>query len=451
MGVPGYDRSTVRHGRSDTRGKVTSRVNDIFVLGLDDFNRRKLERVDDGQTYRFHGVLDPHAILEGTEFPIEEMLEQAEREIRGAGTEVDAILGYVDFPVSTMVPLLARTFELPAISLEALLRCEHKYWSRLVQAEVVPDHVPSFEVFDPFDDRSVDSIGLAYPYWVKPVRSAGSFLGFRVESRRQLQYAVEQIRAHIGMFSDPFGQILERAELPPQLQGVGPAACLAESLIGGHQCTLEGAVQDGTVAFHGMIDSIRDPGQSSFRRYQYPSQLPDAVQQRMRDIAARVLTHGGFDRSCFNVEFFWDDNVDQVWLLEINVRIAQHHSDLFEKVDGISNHKAALDVAMGRSVDLPHGRGPFGHAACSWLRAHDDGVVERVPSEAEIAALADEIPGLQVELHVEPGTRLSELSHQDSYSYVLGLFYLGADSPAELDELDRRCREALRFEIRSRP
>lgn len=424
-------------------------MHDVFVLGLDAFHRRKLERLDGDHACRFHGVLDPHAILEGTEFPIERMLEQAEQEIRGAGTGVDAILGYVDFPVSTMVPLLARTFGLPAISLEALLRCEHKYWSRLVQAEVAPDNMPSFEVFDPFDDDSVDGVGLAYPYWVKPVRSAGSFLGFRIESRRQLQYAVEEIRAEIGMFSDPFGQVLERAQLPPQLVGVSPAACLAESLIGGHQCTLEGAVQGGTIAFHGMIDSIRAPGQSSFQRYQYPSRLPHRVQERMRDVAARVLTRAGFDDSCFNVEFFWDDNIDQVWLLEINVRIAQHHSDLFEKVDGVSNHKVALDVAMGRPLDFPRGHGRFQHAACCWLRVHDDGVVTRVPSEAEIAALAEEVPGLEVELHVDPGTRLSELAHQDSYSYVLGLFYVGAETPTELDELDRRCREALRFEIQS--
>lgn len=420
---------------------------DIHILGLDDFHRGMLERLDDGRTYRFHGVLDPHAILEGIDFPIEQMLRDAESEIRAAGAGVDAILGYVDFPVSTMVPLLARTFGLPAISLESLLKCEHKYWSRLVQSDVAPDHVPAFEVFDPFDDASVAAVDLSYPFWVKPVRSAGSFLGFRIESRRQMELAVDEIRAHIGIFSDPFQQVLERADLPSELQDVPAAACLAESLIGGHQCTLEGAVQDGRVAFHGMIDSLRVPGQSSFQRYQYPSRLPESVQAEMRDVATRVLTRAGFDHSCFNIEFFWDDNADRVWLLEINVRIAQHHSDLFEKVDGVSNHKVALDVALGRPVDFPHGAGPFEHAACCWLRTHDDGVVTRVPTDAEIATLAEEVPGLRVDLHVGPGTRLSELTHQDSYSYVLGLFYVGAESPEALDELDAHCRDRLQFDI----
>ncbi|MFP4514152.1 MAG: ATP-grasp domain-containing protein, partial [Acidimicrobiales bacterium] len=288
----------------------------------------------------------------------------------------------------------------------------------------------------------------AYPYWLKPVKSAGSFLGFRIESRRQLEHAMEVIRANIGIFSGPFDRVLERADLPPEIAAVGGHHCLVESLIGGYQVTLEGAVQDRRIAFHGMIDSIRVPNQSSFQRYQYPSALPESVQERMRRIASRVLTHIGFDHSCFNVEFFWDDNTDEIWLLEINPRIAQHHSDLFEKVDGVSNHRVAVDVALGRPLQFPHGAGAFGHAACCWLRAFDDGVVTRVPSAEEIEALAREVPGLSVDIHVSAGMRLSELAHQDSYSSILGLFYIGADSPGELAELDQRCRDDLHFEIR---
>lgn len=423
-------------------------MKNVFVLGLDDFNRRKLEGIDDGTEYRFHGVLDPHAILEGTDFPIERMLRDAEEEIRGAGTTVDAIIGYVDFPVSTMLPVLAERFGLPSLTLESLLMCEHKYWSRRVQAEAVPDHVPAFEIFDPFDPGSVDGIGLPYPYWVKPMKSAGSFLGFRIESPGQLEHAVSTIRENIRIFSHPFAHVLESADLPDEIAGVSADHCLAESLIGGYQCTLEGAVQDGEIAFHGTVDSVRAPNQSTFLRYQYPSRLPSAVQDRMQDIVSRLLPRMGFDHGCFNAEFFWDENVDQIWLIEINPRIAQHHSDLFEKVDGVSNHKVALDVALGRPIRFPHGGGRFRHAACCWLRAYDDGVVTGLPSDEEIAALAREVPGLRVDIHLSPGMRLSELTHQDSYSYILGLFYVGAESREALDELDERCREELRFEIR---
>ncbi|PBO28010.1 hypothetical protein CLM84_22600, partial [Streptomyces albidoflavus] len=33
-------------------------------------------------------------------------------------------------------------------SLESIVRCEHKYWSRLVQREVAPEAVPGFGLVD---------------------------------------------------------------------------------------------------------------------------------------------------------------------------------------------------------------------------------------------------------------------------------------------------------------
>ena len=65
----------------------------------------------------------------------------------------------------------------------------------------------------------------------------------------------------------------------------------------------------------------------------------------MREISGRALTHVGFDNAAFNIEFFWEPATDAIRLLEINTRIAQHHSDLFEKVHGASNHQAMIDVA----------------------------------------------------------------------------------------------------------
>ena len=424
------------------------RKHNIFVLGLNAFNRHKLERLPRASEYRFHGVLDPEEVLEAEHFPIAELLRRAGERIAACPEAAEAVIGYVDFPVSTMLPILAQRFGLRSASLESLLKCEHKYWSRVVQREVVAEHIPRFEAFDPFDDQSIEEISLEFPFWIKPVKSAGSFLGFRVHDRQQLHEAVAMIREKISVFSEPFNHILGYLELPPQIAGIDANHCLAESLIGGHQCTLEGYVLAGDVHIHGIVDSIRARNRSSFLRYQYPSRLPQRVTRDMTSITQRLLTHIGFDDCAFNIEFFWDRNAQRVWLLEVNPRIAQHHSELFEKVDGVSNHEVVVEVALGRRPRLPHGAGTFRYAACCFLRRYRDGVVTRAPSAAEIAALEREIPGLVIELHVKPGTRLSELTHQDSYSYVLALAYVGAEDPQALRETWRYCRRKLRFEVR---
>jgi hypothetical protein len=73
-----------------------------------------------------------------------------------------------------------------------------------------------------------------------------------------------------------------------------------------------------------------------------------------------------------------------------------------------------------------------------------------VPTEDEIEALAREHPGMQLEVLVEEGMRLSELADQDqdSYSYAYGLLFVGASSARRLRERIRTIKENLKFELR---
>ena len=61
------------------------------------------------------------------------MLQEAEGQLNSFDGSIDAIVGYMDFPVSTMLPILCRKFNVRSPSLESLLKCEHKFWSRSVQ------------------------------------------------------------------------------------------------------------------------------------------------------------------------------------------------------------------------------------------------------------------------------------------------------------------------------
>ncbi len=414
----------------------------VFLVGLTPFHREKLESIQGAERFRFHGLLDePH------DYDVPGMLRQAEGELRAFSGRVDAVAGYIDFPISTMLPILCRKFGLRAPELESVLKCEHKYWARVEQRKVVPEAIPTFTAVDPFDDEAVDRIQLSYPFWIKPVKSSGSFLGFRIPSRHVLDGAVEQIREQIGQLGEPFNFVLQQLSLPTEISQVDGNHCIAEEIIGGRQCTLEGYVFEGDVHFHGTVDSIRVPHSSSFARYEYPSRLPRRVQARMAEIGTRVLEHIGFDNSGFNIEFFWDRARDRTWLLEINTRVAQHHSDLFEKVDGTSNHEVPIKLALGERPEIPMRQGQFRRAAAFFLRAYEDARVTRVPTSAEIEALADRFPGTIVHPQVEEGMYLSELHEQDSYSYTLAIVYMGAGSRKTLRDNWRECATSLHFEF----
>lgn len=420
-------------------------MENVFVFGLDDFNRQLLERLPQADRYNFIGLVANAAVEEPEEYDIPAILGAAEAQLDAFAGSVDAIVGYIDIPVGTLLPILGRKYGVPTPSLESVLKCQHKYWSRLEQAKVIPEAVPRFARFDPFADDPLAAIGLDFPFWIKPVKSAGSYLGFRIDGPEPFREKLALIRAEIGRLSEPFNQLLSYADLPADMAEVDGHYCIAEGIIGGHQCTLEGFVHRGEVVIYGAVDSVRYPDSSAFLRYEYPSKLPPAVQERMADLTRRTLRQVGLDRSTFNAEFFWDEAADKIWLLEINTRISQSHGDLFHNVDGASNHLAMVEIGLVRRPRMPRRRGTFARSAKWYLRRFADAYVETVPGPADIAAVQARFPEARVRINVHPGMRLSELVEQDSYSFDLAWIFLGGADTPELEARYRRALELLPF------
>ncbi|RKR07494.1 ATP-grasp domain-containing protein [Kushneria sinocarnis] len=425
--------------------------NNIFVVGLNDLNRQRLQQLRGAEAHRIHGLIAPEEIYDTEVFPLEDMVRRAGETLSAFDEPIDAIIGYMDFPVSTMLPILCQRFGTRTTSLESLLRCEHKYWSRLVQREVIGNYIPRFTAFDPFDDDALAKIGAAglyFPFFVKPIKSSGSRLGFRIDSPEDFQLAIGRLRNEIGLISEPFNFILEQARLPEEVRAVDGGYCMAEEIIGGWQCTVEGYVFEGEVVPYGIVDSIRYPQVLSFFRYHYPSRLPEHIQARMRDLTQTIMTHIGYDNAAFNIEFFWDEIQNRVWLLEINTRISQSHCDLFAKVDGVSHQQVTVDLALGRRPDMPHREGGFRVAGKFFYRVFFvDARVTRVPTDQELKALEQTFPGTFIELQVEPGQQLSTLPEQDSYSYALAYIWMGADSDEALENNYAQLAERLTFEF----
>lgn len=417
----------------------------IFVLGLDDINLATLEELPDAHRYAFHGLFTVEELQHGDEIPLAGFIEEATRRLEAFEGTVDAVVGYWDFPVSVMVPILSERFGLPSSTLESRLKCEHKYWARLEQSKVI-DEYPRYVLLDPFDEAAVAGIDLAYPFWVKPVKSFSSELAMEVEDERGLHEALATIREEIGRVGNPFEYAMAQVhDLPPEVAELGGHACIAEEAVSGSLCTVEGYSRNGEITVYGLFDSVTYPDSPSFLRFEHPSQVPAAQQERMRDISARIIRQVGLDHSTFNIEFFWDDE-GRVTVLEVNPRHSQSHAHLVQDVHGVANHKLMLDLALGEEPTLPKGQGPYGCAAKWFLRVFvDDGTVTRVPTEEEVHAVEERMPGTIVKVLVSEGDRLSELHDQDSYSYKLAELFIGAGDHDELVDKYERCVEALPF------
>jgi hypothetical protein len=374
-------------------------------------------------------------------------MDKARVQLKAFPGKIDAIVGYIDMPVSLMVPVLCQEFGLPSASLESVLKCQHKYLSRLEQKQCIPEHIPQFQQIDPFVSEPLDKLELNFPLWLKPVKSAGSYLGFRIRNQREYKKAIETIRGQIKRISEPFHYILTQDNLPEHITSLDFNHCLAEEIISGRQCTLEGYVYQGELQVYGVVDSIRHRNRSSFARYEYPSNLPQTLIQEMIAIAQRFISHIKLDNTPFNVEFFWDQAKNQIWLLEVNSRISQSHSYLFAMVDGSSNHEIMVDMGLGKRPFLLHRQGSYRYAAKNYHRVFEDAVVVKVPSQRLLDKIQKEIKDTRIILHVDQGTRLGHLLEQDSYSYDLAWIFVAGNSRTGLRTKYRQAVKAMGLEL----
>lgn len=421
----------------------------VFVLGYDDAHAPYLRAIPDADEFEFHPLLHSDELVYLESYDIDEKLEDARKVLRESDVDPDAIICHWDFPVVSMLSILCSEYGLPAPTLEASLRCSHKYWSRLSQHEVVPENTPGFCAFDPFDDQALEQISLDFPFWIKPIKGYGSALGFKITSAEGFEKAMKVVREEIDRLGEGIDAILHHVDLPDDVADVRGNYMIAEEFVNGKEFAPEGRRQNGEYRSHGFFDMVRAENGKSFLRYEYPSRTPDGIRERADDIAARVLEHIGFDDGCFNVEFFWDREEDRLWIIEINPRISQSHCDLFWKVDGMSNHEVAVHVALGDEPRFSNGGGQFRRAAKYHYRRYDksDAVATRVPGEEDLEKLKERQLETKVQVKLEEGMRLSELLDEDVYSYALAELTIGADSVAEMEQKYAEATSLLPFEF----
>ncbi|CAM3873295.1 ATP-grasp domain-containing protein [Vreelandella rituensis] len=421
----------------------------VFVIALEEQQRKEFQTIRRAQAFNLYGVLDVATAVESADkFSFNELLEKARKEIASHECSVDAIVAHWDFPTSVMVPLLCKEQRIPSPSVESVLKCEHKYWSRLEQNKVIPECVPDFCSINPFEKDPFDQVTLDYPFWLKPVKAFSSQLGFKIENKQQFDEAINTMRDDIRHFGDPFNEALDKVELPPEIEERDGNTCIAEKLIDGVQAAPEGTMFHGEFNVHGIISQPCSTDSGLFDRLEYPSNLPENIHRRMILACKKFLKHIDFDNGCFNAEFMWDENDDKLWLIEVNTRISQSHSEIFIMVDGMSNHEVAIDIALGERPSLPNREGPYPVAAkCYIPYQKKDGIVTGLPTQEEIEKLKNRFPGLIVKFTVEKGTRLSELVNQNAFCYQLGTLFIPAESHEQLNERYMACLEALEFKI----
>jgi len=367
--------------------------------------------------------------------PIRDAVEEIDGIVERFSVDApDGVVSTDDYPGSTLCSIVAERLGLPGVPAVTNLLCQHKYHSRVIQRAVVPESVPKFEML-----FGGECAGLPFPLFIKPVKSFFSVGAYRVNDARVLSEVLGQ-----STLPEPFFEPLRRLFDRYAGRGFGPGRVLAEELLEGVQATVEGYAFGGAVRAFGIVDSVMFPGTLAFRRFEYPSSLPLAVQCRMKQLAEAVMTGIGFDNGLFNIEVMYNAARDRLHIIEINPRMASQFADLYEKVDGFNTYELLIDLALGRRPSLRKGQGRHRRAASCVLRTFEDRLVRRVPSEGDVAGVRERYPDARIEILATPGRKLSE-EMQDSESYRYGIISLGGEDIEDILDILDECQRRLGF------
>ena len=341
--------------------------------------------------------------------------------------------------------LLAERMGWPGTPVNAVLACQHKHYARQVLQKVCPEANCGFALMpagygEPVPEKLPD--GLSYPAFVKPVKAAFSVLARTVKDRGELhghtRFGSWELWV-IKRLVEPFERIARQRM--PKLES--SHRMLLEQPLTGDQYNLDGYVLNGQVHLVGMVDAVHYPGTQSFMRFDYPSKLDKAVQERALEVARLFLTEIGFTHGFFNMEFFHNPKTDKLAVIEFNPRLASQFSDLYARVDGINLHRYAMELGHGRDPALLPRDVPVAGAASSFVyRSFVPDAAIHMPNEGQRAALAQAFPDSQ--LFCFPKTRgqvLRDFKWLGSYRY--GILHLGGTDPSALRQNCERASALL--------
>ncbi len=425
----------------------------ILVICPTARDRRHLSRPEIQRAYSlvFHGT-DESTHEPG--FDARQFLDDTLRLVASRLDDFLGVLGVDDFPACMLAALVAERFGFSFPSVESVFLCQHKYYSRLRQREATPEAIPAFFALPLHLADLPAEIPLSLPVFIKPAKSYLSILARRIESLADLCAAMAEARTRLAPIATMFDDLVAASSLDSAYRDLSAASLLVEEPLSGHQVTLDGYVHDGTVVPLGVVDSLFVPGTLSFDRFDYPSRLPPRVQERMARIAERCIQRLGLDRTFFDIEFFYREADDSVWIIEVNGRMSSQFAPLYRMVDGIDLYAMQLEMARGRDPGIRGVWGPErrrGRVAASFvLRRFQDAMVRRVPGDEDLERLTERFPGAFVEVLVTEGRKLSD-ELQDDESFRYALVDLCAESWVELSERYREARALLPFAFEHLP
>lgn len=343
--------------------------------------------------------------------------------------------------------LIAQRLGLPGTRPQAILLAQHKFHMREQLKLTMAETNPGYSVFPYTFERECD-LGIEFPFFVKPIKAAYSVLARRVDTFEELRehmtfrpFEKHIIKRLVRPFNDAFvmhGGI--------ETNGVDAHWMIGETLLQGEQINVDGLVFDGECHVLGIVDAVMYPGTQAFMRFDYPSRLPEKLQEMVRQLACRAMQAMGHDHGFFNIEMTVDRSSGAIKIIEINPRMADQFSRLYARIDGLNLHDIGLAMALNHRPDAVRKTMPDRVGSSFVFRRFDLENLPSPPTPAQRAWLATFAPHAILADFFKTGSQLArEMKWLGSYRYAV--LNLTAESEAALMDKYEAIRLRMGFDV----
>ncbi|HUV08409.1 MAG TPA: ATP-grasp domain-containing protein [Spirochaetia bacterium] len=345
-----------------------------------------------------------------------------------------------------MGSLLARDFDLPAPSVEAVHHCTNKYLSRLtLSAAGLP--TPQFKLVENADQVRRFAGQCGYPVVIKAVSSATSRLVTLVRSKEEVETGVGRIRSKLKGARDVL-RLCGFASAAGLDMGCDPLRqFLVEKFVDGLPIEVDGLVIGDRCYSFGITEQVpsRDPP-FYFEGYLIPAESPHVDRAAVMNTSNAAVRAAMLSDSGFSIEMRAFEG--RVWIIEVNGRLGldEGFSEMFQLRVGWDPMVQAARIALGDRTPVHIGERCC--AALAYRNCYTDSVVEKLPGPAELGRARGSSAVVRIGLAAEPGGRFYAPPHPDAYPHVAWALATHTASSRAAYKAARLAVERLDFSMR---
>lgn len=419
----------------------------VLVLFPNDWDRTEFTKEKYQNRYQFEyagpELFKFPEVLQLPFFSTRRFIEKMVRKVKQEGFA--AVLSSDEYIGAAIAAIVAKKTGLVGSDASKIILAQHKYHSRLMQQLYCPEGSVSCELIPQKIPQNFKA-KLPYPFFVKPVKGTFSLFAKMVKTKADLHKHMAfnwYERLVLKTITRPFNQLIKDHSILEHNANY----FVGEELMDGLQVTLDGYLYEKEVMICGIVDSVMFPGTNIFERFEYPSRLPETIQQRMQSIVKKLMQGFGFESAQFNVELFYNAQTDDIKIIEINPRLSYQFGDLYENVDGTNTYQVLLDLALGHKPGFTKDQGDFQHTASFVLRTFEGKELSSVPRDEDIESFNERYCESNIKVYGKKGTRLSsEMRAIGSYRY--GIVNVGAHSLLDLFSIYEDVLDSLPFSFK---